>query len=109
MDRADRVIVALAAVQPDELDIRMARQEADQLTPDISGRADDPDPDASRSAVRVDAALIPRHERRLVARWCLVSRRHSRMTIQLDCIVMQPLWRASRIRYSVADDLLQMR
>jgi hypothetical protein len=31
------------------------------------------------------------------------------MTIQLDCIVMQPLWRASRIRYSVADDLLQMR
>jgi len=109
MDRADRVIVALAAVQPDELDIRMARQEADQLTPDISGRADDPDPDASRSAVRVDAALIPRHEGRLVARRCLVSRRHSRMTIQLDCIVMQPLWRASRIRYSVADDLLQMR
>ncbi len=55
--RVDRVVVAAPAGQPDEVDIRVAGQQPDQLGADIPGRPDDPDADPARPAGRVDAAL----------------------------------------------------
>ena len=51
---------------------------------------------APRSALGVDPARGARHECRPVARGRLVGRRHSRMTIQLDCIVMQGVGSVAR-------------
>ena len=48
--RVDRVVVAAAPDEPDDLDIRVPREQADQLAADVPGRPDDPDPnDARRS------------------------------------------------------------
>ena len=52
---ADRLVVAVATGEPDDLDVRVARQEADELRADVAGRADDPDADPSRAAVGGDA------------------------------------------------------
>ena len=57
VDAAERVAVAVAALEPDDRDVRVPRQEPDQLGADVAGRADDPDADAARAAGRVDAAL----------------------------------------------------
>ena len=57
MHAADGIVVALAADEPDQFDIRMAGEQPDQLATDIPGRPDDPDPDAARPAGRVDTAL----------------------------------------------------
>ncbi len=51
VDAGDRIAVAAAAHEPDQLDIRMSRQEPNQLATDISGRPDDPDPDHARGRV----------------------------------------------------------
>ena len=48
----DRLVVAIAALQAHELDVRVARQQADQLGADVPGRADDGDADAPLPAVR---------------------------------------------------------
>ena len=101
MHAPDGIVIALAADQPDQFDIRMAGEQPDQLATDIPGRPDDPDPDPARPA----RGSTPRSERGTNAVWLarrgFVGRRHSRMTIQLGCIVMQRLSPASRIRYSV--------
>jgi hypothetical protein len=41
----DRLPVAVAALQSDDLDGRVAVEQANQLGADIPGRTDDPDPD----------------------------------------------------------------
>jgi hypothetical protein len=54
---ADRVVVAAARCEPDDLDERVASEEPDQLRADVAGRADDPDADlraGTRPAVRRD-------------------------------------------------------
>jgi hypothetical protein len=53
---ADGIVVAVATGETDEIDVRMAGQQADELRADVAGRADDPDPDTPRSAVRLFAA-----------------------------------------------------
>ena len=112
---ADRIVVAVAAGEPDDVDVRMARQQPDQLGADVAGRADDADADPARPAVRA----TPRSERgRNPDDWSVaiaagdpspaltgargrsraagsggspgrMDRRHGRMTIQQSCIVMQ--------------------
>jgi hypothetical protein len=72
VDAADRVVVAAAPRQADEIDIGVSRQEPDQLAPDISRRTDDPDPDAPGAGGRVEAALRAWSE----------GGCHDRMTIQ---------------------------
>ena len=47
MRRADRLAVAVATLEPHDLDIGLAAEEPNQLGPDVPRRADDPDPDAS--------------------------------------------------------------
>ncbi len=64
MRRADRFGVAGAALEPDDLDVRVAREEADELCPDVARGPDDADPDplvqgagaAVRRNSRLDAA-----------------------------------------------------
>ena len=58
-----------------------------ELAADVAGRADDPDPDAPRTAGRIDPAQGARLAQ--VADTERVDRRHGRMTIQRRCIVMQ--------------------
>ena len=82
VDATERVGVAIAALEPDERDVRVAHEEPDQLGADVPRRADDADADPSLVAVALGAALRACHE------WLQVSRH--RMTIQRSCIVMQP-------------------
>ncbi len=53
---ADRIVLAVTAGQPDDLDVRMARQQPDELAAGVPGRADDADPDPSRPAIDRNAA-----------------------------------------------------
>src|SRR5690242_9066424 len=95
MDGDDRVVVAPATGQPDELDIRVPRQEADELGADISGRADDPDPDAARAAARVDPALRSRQAAASRGRGggrAGLGRRHGTHDYTRRCITMQGAW-----------------
>ncbi len=57
MVAADRLVLAVATREPDDLDVRMARQQPDELRADVPGRPDDADTDAPRAvpAVRRDA------------------------------------------------------
>ncbi len=48
VDAVDRVPIATTPNEPDQLDIRMPRQQPDQLSADVAGSTDDPDPDHSR-------------------------------------------------------------
>ena len=57
MVAADRVVLAVAAGEADDLDVRMAGQQPDQLGADVPGRTDDADADPSRPAVGAHAAL----------------------------------------------------
>ena len=57
MDPGDRVMVALATLQADEVDVRMPGQDPDEFGTDIAGRPDDPASDPSRPPGRVQAAL----------------------------------------------------
>ena len=54
MRRTDRFGFAGAALEPDDLDVGVARQEPDELRADVAGGPDDADPDplvrASRAA-----------------------------------------------------------
>ena len=52
----DRLVLAVAAGEPDDLDVRMPAQQPDQLAAAVAGRADDPDTDASRA---IDAGHAP--------------------------------------------------
>ena len=45
------LVLAVAAGQPDDLHVRMARQQADELAAGVPGRADDADADPARPAV----------------------------------------------------------
>jgi hypothetical protein len=58
MDAADRVGLPVSTLQADDLDGRMAGEDPDQLGPDVTAGADDPDPDLflsrARPAVRPD-------------------------------------------------------
>jgi hypothetical protein len=57
MRRADRLGFASAALEPDDLDLGVAAQQADELGADVAGRTDDPDADplaGARPAVRRD-------------------------------------------------------
>ena len=66
---ADRVVLAVAAGESDDLDVRMARQQPDELGTDVPGGTDDADADPSRPAVRAHAPLGAGEEpRRLVRR-----------------------------------------
>ena len=49
---ADRLVAAAATHQPHDLDVRMARQQADELGADVAGGTDDGDPDPRPRAVR---------------------------------------------------------
>ena len=95
--RGDRLVVAAASRQADDLDVGMARQEPDQLRADVAGRADDPDADPLRrdqagdpSRSR-DRAGGPRSRARESLRGGLppaeardrMDRRHGRMIIQI--------------------------
>ena len=51
MVAADRVVVTVAPGQADDRDVRVARQQADELAARVAGRPDDPDPDPARAAV----------------------------------------------------------
>ena len=64
VDPGDRVVVAAAAGQSDELDVGVAGEQADELGADVAGGADDPDPDPAWPAGRVDPAQRPRQDRR---------------------------------------------
>ena len=70
MARADG-LVAIAALETDDIGMGMAAEEPDQLGPDIAGRADDPDSDpivAIRPAIRRDrCGFDPRAHRRVGA------------------------------------------
>ena len=57
---ADRLVLAVAPGEPDDLHVRMPAQQPDQLAAAIAGRADDPDPDPPR---RRRSAGTPRAER----------------------------------------------
>ena len=52
VDAAERVVVAVAALEADEVDVRVAREEPDELGADVAGRPDDADADATRPAGR---------------------------------------------------------
>src|SRR3954447_21527764 len=60
---ADRLVLPVAAGQTDDVDVRMARQDPDQLGADVAGRADDADPEAAL-AVGSDPSLRPGDEPR---------------------------------------------
>ncbi len=65
----DRIVVTVATGESDEVDVRVASQQPDQLCADVPGRADDPDPQPTRAAVRVDpAARAGEDPRRAVRR-----------------------------------------
>ena len=66
---ADRIVIAFPADEPDQLDIRVARQQSDQLATDVPGRPDDPDPDAPRAAW----GSTPRADRGTNAVWLLAG------------------------------------
>ncbi len=51
MAGADR-LMAVAALEPDDLDRRMAAEQADQLGADVARCADDPDPDPAVRGIR---------------------------------------------------------
>jgi len=57
MDGPDRVIVPVPSNEPDELDIRMAREKPNQLATDVPRRSDDPDPEPTRPAVPLGATV----------------------------------------------------
>ena len=86
VDPADRVVVAAAADEPDELDVRVSRQQPDQLGADIAGRPDDPDPDPARPARRVDAPLRTGELRR--SRRSLPSARRRRVWVSVSKVVI---------------------
>ena len=101
---ADRVVVAAARREPDDLDVRVASEEADQLGADVAGRADDPDADPELGPGRRSVAIAGAGWRLaltgaralrgglpLAETWDRMDRRHGRMTIQRTCIVMQVL------------------
>ena len=60
MDPPDRVMRAVAPHEPDDLDIRMAREQPDQLATDVAGRPDDAHFDPPRTAPRIHPAPIAR-------------------------------------------------
>ena len=57
VDTGDRVVVAFAALQADEVHVRVAGQDPDELRADVAGRPDDAAADPSRATSRVHAAL----------------------------------------------------
>jgi hypothetical protein len=66
---ADRVVLAVAAGESDDLDVWMARQQPDELGTDVPGGTDDADADPARPTVRAHAPLGAGEEpRRLVRR-----------------------------------------
>jgi hypothetical protein len=73
MARTDR-LVAVATLEPDDLDGGMATEQPDQLGADVAGRADDPDPDRAGAGIR--PAI-----RRDRARW-LGRRAHGRAGVR---------------------------
>ena len=83
MEAADGLVLAVAAGEADDLDVRMAGEQADQLRPDVPRRADDPDPDPARSAVVGNAAQRawqePRRAVRRDRRGRLEPRAHGRV------------------------------
>jgi hypothetical protein len=67
--RPDRLAIAIPALEADDVDLRMAAEQSEQLSADVAGRADDPDANAvagARPAVRRDRSsrLEPRAHRR---------------------------------------------
>ena len=80
---ADRIVVAVAAGQADDRDVRMAGQEPDQLAAGVARGADDPDPDPPRTASRIGAPFGTREEPgravRRDRRGRLESRAHGRV------------------------------
>jgi hypothetical protein len=57
MGQLDRLVVPIASLETGDLDIRVAREDPDQLRTDVAGCADDPDADAPW-AVTVHAASL---------------------------------------------------
>ena len=53
MDAGDRIVVAAPPDEPDQLDVRMPREQPNELATDIAGRPDDPDPDHARIVCRL--------------------------------------------------------
>ena len=76
--------------RPDDLDVRVPRQQPDQLATDIARRPDDPDPQPARAALGVDPALGARQEALVWLVGIGWTSCHRRMTIHCNCIVMQP-------------------
>ena len=56
---ADRLVVAVAAGEADDLDVRVPGEQADELGADVAGRPDDPDADPARPS----STARPRSER----------------------------------------------
>ncbi len=57
MVAADRIVVAVATGEPDDVDVGMAGQEADQLRADVPGRADDADAQPAWTAIGGEASF----------------------------------------------------
>ncbi len=57
VDAGDGVVVALATLEADEVDVRVPREEADELRADVAGRPDDADPDPTRAAGGIDVRV----------------------------------------------------
>ena len=60
---ADRLVLPVAPGESDDVDVRVPRQDPDELRPDVTGRAHDADPEAAL-AVRSDPSLRPGDEPR---------------------------------------------
>ena len=77
----DRLLIAIPALQPHQLNVRVARQDADELGTDVPGRADDRDADAPLAAVGGDAACGTGETSRAVRRdrsRCVDAHAHGR-------------------------------
>ena len=91
---ADRIAVPVAALQADELDVRVAREQPDQLRADVAGRADDADADAAWRLRRAVAA------RRARARTPIGG--HGRMTPRRRIVLRSRAHRAPHGRQTLA-------
>ena len=60
MVAADRVVLAVTSGEAHDVDVRVARQDANQLGADVAGRSDDADADLARAAVGSRAPLRAR-------------------------------------------------
>ena len=88
VDALNRVVIAAAPTEPDELHVRMPREQSDELRAAVPGGANDPHLDPAWPAGRVEPTL---GSGQAASRGERMDRSHDGMTIQEQCILMQPI------------------